>query len=235
MNVGVDLYNWVKRQMGDPVVKAAVTFEQFQDVVDESLEIVNKYKPRRIVVVIPVSRSVKKYSLPSDPVVKAVVDVDFDVPILQAFANLALDNYADFLYIYDIQYYAELQQWYKGLSRVLGVETFWRFDKESYALYIDDIPSNASRASVLYLADHVISNDQLTTLEKSDEVAFKKLVLAKCKKIEGMIRGKYSSIPAPGGQITLNADHLINSGEKEEDEIINSWIVSSYGLVPTWD
>jgi len=146
--------------------------------------------------------------------------------LLQAFANLALDNYADFLYIYDIRYYAELQQWYKGLSRVLGVETFWRFDKESYALYIDDIPSNASKASVLYLAVHVISNGQLTTLEKGDEITFKKLVLAKCKQIEGVIRGKYSTIPAPGGQITLNADYLLNSGKEEDEKIIESLVDS---------
>lgn len=236
MKVGTDLYNWIKRQLGDPVVKVSLTQDMFNDAVNEALEQLNRFKPRRIVVIIPVTRSVKKYDLPTDPEVKAVVDVNFDVPTLQAFANLALDNYADFLYLYDVQYYANLQTWYKGMSRILGVETQWRFDKESYALYIDDVPSTASQAAVLYLADHKIeNNDELNTIEANDEVLFKRLVLALCKKIEGKIRGKYGVIPSPAGPIQLNAAELTAEGEREEDEILRHWMGVSYEFVPSWD
>jgi hypothetical protein len=44
--------------------------------------------------------------------------------------------------------------------------------------------------------------------------------LAKAKEVLGLVRNKYSTIPIPGSDVTLNGDGLVSSAEKEKDALI---------------
>lgn len=46
--------------------------------------------------------------------------------------------------------------------------------------------------------------------------------LAICKEILGFIRGKYSSIPIPNDQVSLNFNDLVSQGQKEKEELKRS-------------
>lgn len=48
----------------------------------------------------------------------------------------------------------------------------------------------------------------------------KRYTLALCKEMLGMIRGKYSSLPIPETEITLNADALLSQAQAEKEELI---------------
>ncbi len=48
----------------------------------------------------------------------------------------------------------------------------------------------------------------------------RKYALAVAKEILGYIRGKYSSLPIPDGEITMNADELVSSGKAEKEALI---------------
>jgi hypothetical protein len=45
--------------------------------------------------------------------------------------------------------------------------------------------------------------------------------LALCKEMLGYVRGKYSSIPIPGAEVTLNQSDLISSSNTEKEALIN--------------
>ena len=44
--------------------------------------------------------------------------------------------------------------------------------------------------------------------------------LALCKEMLGFVRNKYSQVPIPGAEVTLNGDSLINSAQGEKDALI---------------
>lgn len=44
--------------------------------------------------------------------------------------------------------------------------------------------------------------------------------LALCKEMLGFVRNKYSTVPIPGAEVTLNGDALINSAQGEKDALI---------------
>jgi len=48
----------------------------------------------------------------------------------------------------------------------------------------------------------------------------RRYALALCKEMLGYIRGKYSAIPIPNADITLNASDLISAGQAEKDALI---------------
>lgn len=44
--------------------------------------------------------------------------------------------------------------------------------------------------------------------------------LAKTKEVLGLVRNKYSTIPVPGAEVTLNGDNLVSSAATEKEELI---------------
>jgi hypothetical protein len=44
--------------------------------------------------------------------------------------------------------------------------------------------------------------------------------LAKAKEVLGLVRNKYSSVPIPGSEVTLNGDGLVSSAEAEKEALI---------------
>ena len=44
--------------------------------------------------------------------------------------------------------------------------------------------------------------------------------LASAKEMLGQVRGKYSSVPIPNGEVTLNGSDLISQGQAEKTELI---------------
>lgn len=47
-----------------------------------------------------------------------------------------------------------------------------------------------------------------------------KYALAITKEMQGLIRGKYSSVPIPGAEVTLNGTDLINQGREDKKELV---------------
>ena len=45
--------------------------------------------------------------------------------------------------------------------------------------------------------------------------------LAKAKEVLGLVRNKYSSIPIPGAEVTLNGNELVASAATEKEALIN--------------
>jgi hypothetical protein len=47
----------------------------------------------------------------------------------------------------------------------------------------------------------------------------RRFALALCKETLGQIRSKFSTVPIPGDQVTLNGDKLISEGKEEQKEL----------------
>ena len=47
-----------------------------------------------------------------------------------------------------------------------------------------------------------------------------KYAVASSKEMLGLIRGKYSSVPIPNGEVTLNGSDLVSQGQTEKTELI---------------
>ena len=50
----------------------------------------------------------------------------------------------------------------------------------------------------------------------------RQMTLALCKELLGLIRSKFSSVPIPGGDLTLNGADLISQGREEKDKLLVS-------------
>jgi len=46
-----------------------------------------------------------------------------------------------------------------------------------------------------------------------------KYALAIAKETQGLIRGKYSSVPIPGAEVTLNGSDLVTQGREEKEKL----------------
>jgi ubiquinone biosynthesis protein COQ9 len=44
--------------------------------------------------------------------------------------------------------------------------------------------------------------------------------LSSAKEMLGYVRGKYSSVPIPNGEVTLNGSDLVSQGQSEKTELI---------------
>lgn len=69
------------------------------------------------------------------------------------------------------------------------------------------------------LANAPYFNIAYGTINEIGKVWIRKFTLAVCKEVLGLIRGKYSSLPIPDGEVTLNADDLISSGREEQTNL----------------
>ena len=59
-----------------------------------------------------------------------------------------------------------------------------------------------------------------TTINDVGKQWIRKYTLALCKEMLGYIRGKYSALPIPGAEITLNAADLISAAQTEKDGLV---------------
>lgn len=97
-----------------------------------------------------------------------------------------------------------------------------------YTLYIDYVSlKDRTSSSMLYNSDVVgdFSNApyQLHEYSKINSAGRQwifKYTLALCKEVLGSIRGKYSSIPIPDSELTLNYSDLLSQASNEKTELI---------------
>ena len=64
-------------------------------------------------------------------------------------------------------------------------------------------------------------NVKYTDLNDISRQWIRRYALACVKEMLGFVRGKYSSIPIPNADITLNGADLLSQGQSEKDSLIN--------------
>jgi hypothetical protein len=91
-----------------------------------------------------------------------------------------------------------------------------------YRQYIRLYPAPTS-----YTITMAIQVSRLPTEAEIDEEGLtwvKRYSLAWAKEMLGRVRGKFSSLPGPTGEISLNADALITEAQQEKEELVKEII-----------
>ncbi len=84
--------------------------------------------------------------------------------------------------------------------------------------FMNDVDSS-SADGVANLSNVPFGNIQYSKLNSLSKQWIRKMCLAMCKETLANVRGKFTSVPFPNGEITLNAADLLNQAQKEQDQL----------------
>lgn len=83
------------------------------------------------------------------------------------------------------------------------------------------VNNSATIDGVANLSNVPFGNIQYSNLNSISRSWIRQMTLALCKEIEGLIRSKFSSLPIPNGEVTLNGAELITDARSEIESLRN--------------
>lgn len=182
---------------------------------------------------ISVAQTVTEYKMKDD--VYKILDVIFDVPSdVAAFYSFGFfdiipigpQNTAMFSKtMANYSGFAQLLEFNEQRKRVFSAEPDWTFNDQTNTLYIHE-RRGLNNGIAIVIAK--LNDFDIAQLDGRDADLFARWTKAKCKEIVGRIRSKYDSLPAAGGQVTLDGKELIEEA-KTEYELLNTEIFASQG------
>ena len=223
----------VKAPPGSAIVQVELTDEQFDYAVKATRRWFNSKKGVTAFRPLTILDGVPTYQLDKDVV--NVVDVYFAVPSdVAAFFTLgffdvipfgaqptggpvsSLSNYSSFAQILDFN---------EKRKRIFSVEPEWYYDEQTQTLSVAVRKGSNTGTALIHVRTEM---KDPKVLKGKDELLFADYLMAECKEIVGRIRSKYDSMPAAGGNVTLDGKDLI-AESKEEKERLNTEIFASQG------
>lgn len=218
---------------GGAVVQVELTDNQYNMVIDQAMRWFTQRKGFVIFRPIQVNETTPQYVMANDVV--NILDVIFQVPSdVAAFFSLGffdlipygpqnigsigsgLSNYSGF---------AQLLEFNQKRKRIFSVDPDWYYEPQTKVLHIT---ARAGTTVGIMLVQCKVSTFEPEQLTGWDEDLFARWVHAKCKQIVGRIRSKYDSMPAAGGNVSLDGKDLIAEA-KEEFEQLDKEIFASQG------
>ena len=221
--------DFVLARLGHPVVRVELTDFQIKTAIDESISMLDYHAPfwTKQLATFETSSGVGMYILPTH----IANNIDYvvykkDLLAMQGYSNtLEFDFFIkyfqdNFLFSsFDIAEYYLLQSHLEMTRKILGQDGGW-----------DVINGNVLNLTPtpIYSGIHVIvcyRGLDAGTMHPFYSNWIQRYALAVCKGILGEIRGKYKTLPSPGGGAQLNGDSLLQQSEKEKeklrDELLN--------------
>jgi hypothetical protein len=115
---------------------------------------------------------------------------------------------------YNVSQYLLMQQYLKQVKNVLGQMSTWQLVNNKY-LHIWPVPENNDEAVLLEFRAF-----DPNTIHHAYKSWVQRYTLALSKEILGGIRGKYATLPGPGGGTRLNGAELSAEAQREKEMLI---------------
>lgn len=205
--------------LGRPVIKVEVPEEWVDDAIDIAIQEFSRFSPlAEKWTVFQTQAGVTRYQVPDDYLfIRSVIyHPNFSIygyyniynlfgawgPWMDWFRNLSLTDYV----ITDV--YIEMSR------RSLGLEGTWYFDHPY--LYIFPKPRENIPVFVKYSTHLTVDN---ISKDVREETWIRKYALAMVKIRLGRVRSKFSSVPGPRGDLTLDGAALIEEAKSEIERL----------------
>lgn len=133
--------------------------------------------------------------------------LEFDFAIM-FFTNTGLFNN------YNVSQYLLMQQYLKQVKNVLGQMSTWQLINNKF-LHIWPVPENNDEDVLLEFRAF-----DPNTLHHAYKSWLQRYTLALSKEILGGIRGKYATLPGPGGGTRLNGAELSAEAQREKEMLV---------------
>ena len=133
--------------------------------------------------------------------------LEFDFAIM-FFTNTGLFNN------YNVSQYLLMQQYLKQVKNVLGQMSTWQLVNNKF-LHIWPVPENNDEDVLLEFRAF-----DPNTLHHAYKSWLQRYTLALAKEILGGIRGKYATLPGPGGGTRLNGAELSAEAQREKEMLV---------------
>ena len=216
--------DYVLAKLGHPVVDVELDDFQIQICVDEAISKLEYHAPDWMTqyAVFKTEANKNVYELPQE-IADNLNDcwyrrdffkfganpgsLEFDFAVM-FFTNTGLFNN------YNVSQYLLMQQYLKQVKNVLGQMSTWQLVNNKF-LHIWPVPQ-ASDEDVL-LEFRAFNPDTLHHAYKS---WLQRYTLALSKEILGGIRGKYATLPGPGGGTRLNGSELVAEAQRDKEMLV---------------
>ena len=198
--------DYVLAKLGHPVIDVELDDFQIQICLDEAKSKLEYHAPDWMTQYATFSASL-------------LLRLDFAVMF---FTNTGLFNN------YNVSQYLLMQQYLKQVKNVLGQMATWQLVNNKY-LHLWPKPESNGEAVLLEFRAF-----DPTTLHHAYKSWLQRYTLALSKEILGGIRGKYQTLPGPGGGTRLNGNELAYQA-KDEKEMLIEELLSSIEAPPLFD
>jgi len=219
--------DYVLARLGHPVIRVELTDFQLKSCIDEAITKLDYHAPLWTLqmAAFEASAGVNQYELPRYMLnnIEYVVYKKTLLTIQSQAGTLEFDFFIkyfqdNFLFSnFSVGDFYLLQQNLEMMRKVLSQEGSWNVI-DNRMLQIYPMPEVNDTVIVEYRA---LNSD---TIQPAYRNWVQKFALAVSKTVLGQIRGKYATLPSPGGGATLNGDKLVAEGEQEmqrlEQELI---------------
>lgn len=226
------LKRWVLRRLGAPIWKIEFTPEHVADAVEEAIRWFAAKKGAYRLGILTIQPGVVEYTLSNE--VDIVLDVHFSAPE----SDLSL-IFSPFLILdekvpYDVfaapqsvglySSYVQTLQYIDTAKRVLSAELDW--EQRGRCLGVSPTPRQTAKAIIEFKS----SVFKIETLPERDHYLIRQYALGFAMIDLGMIRGKYQGFPGAQGDMSLNADRLIDTGKEMLEKLNEEIILAGYPM-----
>lgn len=243
MNLTVpEVQLYIKKELGFPVVNVELMDEHYIQCIDDALRIFNNWASaielrvaynQSEAVVLDLGSSVRgvlevKMLYPETTRSGSNADPEADAEE-EGKSIVGTSTISDRVNIFEMMYRMvfpkfPISDWYMYRSffemfqKVRGTDPDWKWDKFNHKLYVD---CWTGPYDIYYVVAADLTLDSINSGESAYLQMFLDLVCARAKLMLARIRGKFgNSIPAPDGQISIDASDLRQEGMDKEKEVI---------------
>jgi len=216
--------DYVLAKLGHPIVDVELDDFQIQICIDEAISKLEYHAPDWMTqyAVFKTETDINVYELPQE-VADNLNDVWYRRDFFQFGANPGSLEY-DFSVMfftntglfnnYNVSQYLLMQQYLKQVKNVLGQMSTWQLVNNKF-LHIFPKPESAQEDVILEFRAF-----DPNTLHHAYKSWLQRYTLACAKEILGGIRGKYQTLPGPGGGTRLNGDLLSQEAVREKQALV---------------
>ena len=213
--------DWVKRQLGHPVVDVELTDDQLQDGVDEAKEWfamhIGQIKTNSIVT----ASATNEYDVESD--CEAVVEVAFPSEGSGTAVSAFLSGFGGDIGKFELSwllygghygygsysYLTQVLQYLEIGKMAVGADLDWEWDYSNKKLRL--FPSFSEGTNIWYA--YLVNSIDVTLLKQYEYKLVTDYALSVCMSTLGNIRTKYAEMPSATGGTSLNGDTLLSNAE----------------------
>lgn len=218
------IYDFVLAQLGHPIVSVELTPFQVKTCIDEAISKLDYHSPQwaNQYAIFDASSGLNVYELPSFMInnltyvgyKKDILGLNYTPGSLAFDMTLAFFNTNRFFQGGSIGDFFLTQQYLEMMRRVLSNEGSWSVMNNKYVQLYPVPTETPTPVIVEYRA--LDSN----TINHAYRNWIQRYALATAKGILGQIRGKYKTLPGPGGGAQLNGDMLSKESKEEKVALI---------------
>ena len=217
------VYSFVMARLGHPTVRVELTPFQIKSCIDEAVSQLSYHAPlwARQFAIFDASMGINAYRIPQY-ILENLTYVVYKKTLLsiqQQSGTIEFDFFLKYFqdnHLFDSFHIGDfylLQQNLEMVRKILGQEGSWDvIDGKWLQLY--PIPTQTPERVILEF--RAISSDSIHSFYR---LWIQKYTMACAKCVLGEIRGKYASIPGPGGTTQLNGERMYTEGMKEKDDL----------------